>query len=75
MSAEGTYDSLVGVGSSQKPGVLRVAPGDPANSYLIQKLEGRSDISGVRMPILGPYLTDGQLASIRRWIELGAKRD
>lgn len=75
MSAEGTYASLVGVRSTQKPGLLRVAPGDPDNSYLVQKLEGRSDITGVRMPTRGPYLTDGQIAIIRRWIELGAKRD
>jgi cytochrome c peroxidase len=75
MSAEGTYASLVGVRSTQKPGLLRVAPGDPANSYLIQKLEGRADITGNRMPTRGPYLTDGQIAIIKRWIELGAKRD
>ena len=74
LSTEG-YGSLVGVPSRQKAGVLRVAAGDPANSYLIQKLEGRSDISGVRMPIRGPYLTEGQVAIIRRWIELGARRD
>ena len=41
LSTEGTHDSLVGVASRQKPKVLRVAPGDPANSYLIQKIEGR----------------------------------
>ena len=75
MSAEGTYASLVGVPSTQKPGLLRVAPGDPDNSYIVQKLEGRTDISGVRMPTRGPYLTDGQIAIIKRWIELGARRD
>ena len=64
----------VGVASRQKAGAVRVVPGDPANSYLIQKIEGRSDISGVRMPIRGPYLTDGQVAIIKRWIELGARR-
>jgi hypothetical protein len=75
MSAAGTYDSLVGVPSREKPGLLRVAPGDPANSYLVHKLEGRADIIGVQMPQRGPYLTEGQLAIIRRWIELGARRD
>ena len=75
LSTEGTHASLVGVAARQKPDVLRVAPGDPANSYLVQKLEGRADISGVRMPQRGPYLTDGQVAIIKRWIELGARRD
>jgi cytochrome c peroxidase len=75
LSTEGTHASLVGVASRQKPEVPRVAPGDPANSYLVQKLEGRADISGVRMPQRGPYLTDGQVAIIKRWIELGARRD
>jgi mono/diheme cytochrome c family protein len=75
LSTSATYDSLVGVASRQKAGAVRVVPGDPANSYLIHKLEGRSDIAGVRMPIRGPYLTDGQIAIIKRWIELGARRD
>jgi hypothetical protein len=75
LSAAGVYDSLVGVASRQKAGAVRVVPGDPANSYLIQKIEGRSDIAGVRMPQRGPFLTDGQIAIIKRWIELGARRD
>lgn len=75
LSTEGTHASLVGVASRQKPGVLRVAPGDPANSYLIQKIEAQADIVGVRMPQRGPFLTDGQIAIIERWIELGAKND
>lgn len=75
LSSDGAYDSLVGVPSRQKPGVLRVAPGDPANSYLLHKLEGRTDITGVRMPQRGPFLTDGQISIITRWIQLGARRD
>jgi hypothetical protein len=34
-----SYGMLVDVASSQVPSILRVAPGDPDNSYLIQKLE------------------------------------
>jgi len=67
------YASLVGTASSGKPGAVRVIPGDPANSYLLHKLEGASDIVGVRMPRgNGPFLTEGQISVIRRWIELGA---
>ena len=69
------YDSIVNAPSRNKPGAIKVIPGDPENSYLIHKLEGRSDIVGVRMPQRGPFLTDGQVAIIKRWIQLGARRD
>ena len=75
LSGGGSYDSIVGVASRQKPGSLRVAAGDPENSYLVHKLEGRTDIIGARMPNRGPFLSDGQIAIVRRWIELGARRD
>ena len=75
LSTSGSYDSLVGVASREKTTLMRVAAGDPENSYLLHKLEGRTDIIGNRMPSRGPYLSDGQLSIIRRWIELGAKRD
>ena len=68
-----SYAALVGVGSVLKPGAIRVIPGDPANSYLVQKLEGTPGIVGRRMPFLGPpFLTDGQILVIKRWIEIGA---
>jgi hypothetical protein len=71
-----SHGSLVGVASRAKPTATRVVPGDPEASYLIHKLEGRSDIVGARMPFsTGPYLTEGQISIIRRWIELGAKND
>jgi hypothetical protein len=68
-----SYANLVGVASTGKPGAVRVIPGDPDNSYIIHKLEGRSDIVGVRMPRgNGPFLTDGQILVIKRWIANGA---
>ena len=67
------YNQMVGVNSQQVPRLKRIKPGDPDNSYLIHKLEGRSDIIGVRMPRgNGPYLTDGQILVIKRWIANGA---
>ena len=66
------YNALVGVPSRFHPGATLVIPGNPDDSYLIRKLEGR-DITGVRMPQSGPpYLTAGQISVIRRWIEIGA---
>ena len=70
------YDFIVNVPSINKPGAIRVIPGDPENSYLLHKLAGRANIVGLRMPRRGPpYLTQGQMLVIRRWIELGARND
>lgn len=70
-----TYAALVGVNARGKAGAVYVIPGDPENSYLIHKLEGRSSIAGVRMPRVGAFLTDGQILIIRRWIQQGATRN
>jgi hypothetical protein len=70
------HASLVGVPSNAKTGAVRVIPGDPENSYLVQKLEGHPGIVGQRMPRTGgPYLTEGQMLIIRRWIARGAPND
>jgi hypothetical protein len=70
------YAQLVGVASVQKPGAVRVIPGDADNSYLVHKLDGRSDIVGQRMPRnAGPFLTEGQMLIIRRWIDQGAQNN
>jgi hypothetical protein len=71
------YDQLVNaqVRNAGKAGAIRVIPSDPNNSYLVQKLEGTPGIAGQRMPFNGgPYLTDGQMLFIRRWIANGAAR-
>lgn len=68
-----SYGNLVGRASSLQPTSTRVIPGDADNSYLVRKLEGASDITGLRMPRnSGPFLTAGQMAIIRRWINEGA---
>jgi len=70
------YEQLVAATSRAKPGAVRIIPGDPDNSYLIQKLEGAAGIVGRRMPQNGPpYLTDGQILIVRRWITIGAPRN
>ena len=67
-----SYQQLVGRASTGRPSATLVVPGDPANSYLINKLEGR-DIVGLRMPRNdGPFLTEGQILVIRQWILDGA---
>jgi hypothetical protein len=67
------YQQLVGRASLGKPGATLVIPGDPDNSYIVKKLEGASDIVGLRMPRNnGPFLSEGQMRVIRRWISDGA---
>ena len=70
------YDQIVNAAVREKAGAIRVIPGDSANSYLLQKLSGASSIVGRRMPQNGPpYLTDGQILIIQRWIDTGAPRN
>src|SRR5687767_12664722 len=70
------YSQLVNVPSLERPALRRVAPGDPENSYLVHKVDGRSGIVGLRMPFSGaPFLTDGQILVLKRWIANGALRD
>jgi uncharacterized protein (TIGR03118 family) len=72
LTAGHTYTSIVGVASLEMPSLMRVKPGDAANSYLIQKLEGAAGISGVRMPLGGPYLDQATIDNIKSWINGGA---
>jgi hypothetical protein len=72
LDAANSYASLVGVSSVERPGVLRVAPGDANNSYLIHKLEGTPGIVGQRMPAGLPPLPQSDINVIRQWIGDGA---
>jgi mono/diheme cytochrome c family protein len=73
MKPGSAHASLVGVSSTGKAGATRVIAGNPSGSYLVQKLEGASDIVGLRMPRNGPpFLTAEQIALIRLWIQNGA---
>ena len=63
--------NLINVHSSQDPNLIRVIPGDPDGSFLIQKLDGTQTV-GSRMPDGGPYLTTATINVIRQWIQDGA---
>ena len=71
LDATNSYSLLVGVPSTEVPSVLRVKPGDPDNSYLIQKLEGHAAV-GAQMPFGRPPLPAATIAVIRQWITDGA---
>jgi hypothetical protein len=67
-----SFASLVNVPSQEKPGLLRIKPGDPANSYLVHKIVGAPDIVGSRMPLGGPFLDPATIDRIDAWIAAGA---
>ncbi len=69
-----SFGLLVSVPSDEVPAILRVAPGDPDNSYLIQKLEGTATV-GARMPLNAAPLEQVDIDTIRQWITDGAIDD
>jgi len=66
-----SYAMLVNVASGEVPSLLRVNPGNPDTSYLVQKLQGNNAVGG-RMPFGGPYLPQDRIDLVRRWIAAGA---
>jgi hypothetical protein len=72
LDAANSYTMLVGTASVERPGLQRVTPGNPGNSYLIQKLEGTAGV-GERMPAGLPALPQADIDIIRQWITDGAQ--
>ncbi len=77
LSVGKAYRSSVNVPSVQQPKLKRIKPGDPDDSYLVRKIEGGPNISGVFMPngcpdTVGlnnaPCLKPDEIAAIRTWI-------
>jgi hypothetical protein len=71
LEEDASYAMLVNAPSAEVPELLRVAPGNPDASYLIQKLEGTATVGG-QMPLNGPPLSAETIAVIRQWITDGA---
>lgn len=65
------YANLVNRASTQTSLQL-VVPGNPDQSYLLHKVDGRAGISGQRMPLGQAVLSAEQIAAIRTWIQNGA---
>jgi hypothetical protein len=75
LDAADSYNLLVGVPSTEVPSLMRVKPGDPANSYIIQKLQGHAAV-GAQMPdgcpTTQPCLSPSTIGFIQQWITNGA---
>jgi hypothetical protein len=64
----------VDVPAEDQAGAVRVVPGDPDGSYLVQKLAAAEGIAGDPMP--PPEGLDAErLALVRAWIAAGAAQD
>ena len=74
LSAGRAYAQIVNQASVEMPSLARIAPNDPANSYLYRKITG-SGITGERMPLNRAPLTDAQIKLVRDWIRRGAPND
>ena len=72
LDAANSFGLLVNVPSNEVPSMLRIKPGDPDNSYLIQKIEGHASV-GAQMPFGGPPLAADVIAAIRQWVSDGAQ--
>jgi hypothetical protein len=74
-----SYAQLVGVAASNPvaaaAGKVRVVPGDPGASFLVQKLRGTLAAGeGDAMPRVGTPLDADELALVEAWIQDGAPR-
>jgi hypothetical protein len=71
-----SYAGLIDVEPSTIParqaGKLRVDPGNPDNSFLLDKVEGPGLNEGARMPNERPALSAREIEAIRTWIAEGA---
>jgi hypothetical protein len=66
------YNNIFNRASSERPGLARIKPGDPDNSYLFRKISGGPDIVGARMPLGGRAVVDADRELLRQWIAAGA---
>lgn len=74
LSAGAAYVNTVRVPSVERPDLNRIEPGDPDRSYLVKKLRGDPDITGLRMPD-GGSLTSAEIQLVIDWVRRGAPRD
>ena len=76
LTAGVSYAAIVNVPAIEMPKLLLVKPGDPDASYLVRKIEGGPNISGLQMPQGCPgtpaggavCLTPDSIAAIRTWV-------
>ena len=73
MSTAESYSALVNKKSAESGGLL-VKPGDPAHSFLVQKLSPKPP-AGDPMPTYGRPLSASEKELLVEWIQQGAKNN
>jgi hypothetical protein len=68
------HASLVDAAAVGAPGRIRVIPGDPEQSYVIEKITSPTPTAGEQMPPDAPLEAE-RVELIRAWIEAGAADD
>jgi len=71
LDAANSYALLVNVASGEVPALLRINPGNPDQSYLVQKIQGNAAVGG-RMPLGQAALPQDRIDLIRSWVASGA---
>ena len=71
LDAANSYAMLVNVPSNEVGSLMRVNPGNPDQSYIVQKIQGNADVGG-RMPLGQAKLPQDRIDLIRGWIAAGA---
>ena len=72
LTAAHAYENLVNAKATRRPDRLRVSPGHPESSYLVERLTAAGDTP--QMPMGGTPLTPQEEEQIRSWIRSGAPR-
>lgn len=62
------FAELVSVSAATCSNEIRVVPGDPDASYLVQKIDSDSPQCGAPMPLGGPSLPANAVACVRDWV-------
>src|SRR4051812_5271660 len=71
LDAANSYAMLVNVASNEVGSLKRVNPGNPDQSYIVQKIQGTAAVGG-RMPLGQAQLPQDRIDLIRSWIAAGA---
>jgi hypothetical protein len=71
LDAANSYAMIVNVASNEVPGLKRIDPGNPDQSYLVQKISGTAAVGG-RMPLGQAPLPQDRIDLIRSWVAAGA---
>ncbi len=69
------WENLVGVPAKADGELVRVVPGSPETSFLVEKISSSDPAFGERMPKEGAALSDAEIELVVNWIAAGALDD